>query len=118
MVFALLVLNMTVVCLSNGNTYAPHDTSNNIITKKRKPNSVTNFIIDVETKQTEIKRLYQNLLSYLSISSLSATLAKLTRRVSKHRNCEVRLLSLGDRKCTETTVYNFLIKYRSELRKR
>ena len=114
MVVALIFLNMTVVCLPSGN--ALHSTAFNIITSAKKDrNSVNNFVIVLEEKQKQIKRMYQNLLSYLSIPSLSIRVfAKLTRIVSKHHDYIPPLLALGE----EETIYSFPVKYRSAITKR
>merc|ERR1712018_426232 len=112
MVVALLFLNMTVVCLLNGNSYIPPSTTYHTTTEKKEPNSVNNFVIVLKEKQKQIKRMYQNLLSYLSIPFLSGTFVKLTRVVSKYHDYIVRLLALREEECTKT-IYNFPVKYRS-----
>ena len=108
---------MTVVCLPSGNAYSLHSTAFNFNATKEDRNSVNNLVIVLEEKQKQIKRMYQNLLSYLSIPSLSISFAKLTRIVSKHHDYILPLLALGEEECTKT-IYNFPVKYRSAITKR
>ena len=115
MVFALLFLNMTFVCRPNSNPFTINVIIN--ITKKMKPKSLHNIIIVLKEKQKQIKRLYQNLPSYLSIPLLSITFARLTRRMSKRHNLAVVGLSSTEQECKKT-IYNTVVNYESTLRKR
>ena len=113
MVVALIFWNMTVVCHPSGNAYALHSNAFNITTTKKDRNSVNNVVIVLKEKQKQIKRMYQNLLSYLSFPSL----ANLTRIVSKHHEYILPLLALREEEYTKT-IYKVPVKYRSAITKR
>ena len=87
MIISLIFLNLLVRCLPNGYTY--HTISNfNFASKRVNLELYDGFTSVFEEKQKQLKtELYQKLLSYLSLSSVSLIFAHLVERTgSKHIN--------------------------------
>ena len=87
MIISLIVLNLLVCCLPNGYTY--HTISYfNFGSKRVNLELYDGFTSVCGEKQKQLKtELYQKLLSYLSLSSVSLIFARLVNRAgSKHLN--------------------------------
>ena len=87
MIISLIFLNLLVRCLRNGYTY--HTITNfNFGSKRVNLELYDGFTSVFEEKQKQLKtELYQKLLSYISLSSVSLIFARLVNRTgSKHLN--------------------------------
>ena len=119
MVFAIF-LNLTVVCLQRGNTYALCNEIRSKNTTQGSQTLVKSLTIILLGRQKQIKRLYSNLLSHFPLSSLPITFMKLRRVVSKHHNYQMlNLMSwIGKERWFKRTTDNFGVKCKPTLKKR
>ena len=119
MVFAIF-LNLTVVCLQRGNSYALCNTIRSRKTTQGNQTLVKSLIIILLGRQKQIKRFYSNLLSHFSLPSLPITFMKLRRLLSKHHHSQMLnlLFRNGKEYCNETTADNFGVKCKPTLETR
>ena len=119
MVFAIF-LNLTVVCLQRGNTYALCNTIRSRKTTQGNQTLVKSLIIILLGRQKQIKRFYSNLLSHFSLPSLPITFMKLRRLLSKHHHYQMLnlLFRNGKEYCNETKTDNFGVKCKPTLQTR
>ena len=110
MVFA-ICLNLTVVCLQRGNTYALCNTIRSRKTTQGNQTLVKSLIIILLGRQKQIKRFYSNLLSHFSLPSLPITFMKLTRLVSKHHIHPIFLPFNARERCTDKITNNVEVKW-------
>ena len=119
MVFAIF-LNLTVVCLQRGNTYALCNTIRSRKSTQGNQTLVKSLIIILLGRQKQIKRFYSNLLSHFSLPSLPITFMKLRRLLSKHHHYQMLnlLFRNGKEYCNETAADNFGVKCKPTLETR